>query len=94
MTHKEVSVQTEFGTLVAQVGLDTDFPEILVYLRKNSGPELMLAAITDNSILAHEGYEDNAELRIAVYSDTKSEDYSVGFVLKHSDIESDDAAWQ
>lgn len=85
----EVTVKTSFGTLVAQIGSDTEFPEVLVFLRKESGPELMLAAITDQSI---SGVED--VLRIAVYGNVAAEDYTNRFVLTKEDINSPTAMWQ
>lgn len=84
-----VEVKTSFGTLVAQIGCDTEFPEVLVFLRQENGQELMLVAITDQSL---SGVED--ELRIAVYSNTTMEDYTRCFTLTREDINSLDAMWQ
>lgn len=85
----EISVKTSFGALVAIVGGDDEFPEILVYLRKENGSELMLAAISDLSI---SGDED--AMRIAVYGETRDDDYSQRFLVPRGDIDSPEAMWQ
>lgn len=84
----EVVVKTAFGDLVAQVGRDDEYPEILVFLRNNDGAELMVAAITD--MQTSEAYD---ALRVAVYENAE-EDYSQAFRIRKADIESEDAAWQ
>jgi hypothetical protein len=86
-----ISVPTNFGTLVAQVGMDDTFPEILVYLRNENGNELMLAAVTDNTVLGAEN--DCYGLRIAVYGDPSYEDYTDYFTIGRSDLEADSAMW-
>lgn len=86
---KEITVKTSFGTLVACAGGDDQFPEILVFLRNENGNELMLCAVTDQSI---SGVED--VLRIAVYGDTKSEDYNQKVTIAREDVTDKDAWWE
>ena len=85
----EIRVETSFGTLVACIGGDEEFPEILVFLQNNYGNELMVCAITDQSIA---GVED--VLRVAVYGDTRADDYTQRIVLKREDILAPNAMWQ
>lgn len=85
----EISVATSFGTLVACTGGDKEFPEILVFLRSNDGNELMICAVTDQSI---SGVED--ALRVAVYGDTRAEDYTQRIALNREDILDENAMWQ
>ncbi len=89
----EITVETSFGTLVATVGGDEEYPEILVYLRRKKedtrNGELMLCAVTDNSVS-----EDEDVLRIAVYGDPQAEDYTERFVFTHEEVEDPKAMWQ
>lgn len=85
----EISVNTTFGKLVACVGGDPEFPEILISLRREDGAELSLGAVTDNSM---SGCED--ALRIAVYADPTADDYTDRFLLSHEDVNSKQAMWQ
>lgn len=84
----EVVVKTAFGDLVAAVGGDSEYPEILVFLRDDDGAELMVAAITD---IQTPGVYD--ALHVAIYENT-TENYSRAFRIAKKDIESEDAAWQ
>ena len=86
---REIIVKTTFGNLVACKGGDVEFPEILVFLRNGEGHELMLCAITDQSVA---GIEDT--LRIAVYGNPKVEDYTERMVLTRDDMAEDTAFWQ
>ncbi len=85
----EIAVKTSFGTLVAQLGSDSEYPEILVFLRNDNGQELMLSAVTDQSV---SGLEDT--LRIAVYGDTRMDDYNKKITLRRDDINAPNAMWQ
>jgi len=85
---KEISVATSIGTLVAQVGGDDEYPEILVSLRNGQGHELMLCAVSDLSV---SGDED--VLRVAVYGDARLEDYTDRFVFRREDVNATDALW-
>lgn len=62
---REIAVKTTFGDLVACEGGDVEFPEILIFLRNSDGQELMLCAITDQSIAGVE------ELLESLYMETR-----------------------
>lgn len=84
----EISVKTSFGDLVACVGGDDEFPEILVFLRNQDGNELSVAVVTDNSI---GGIED--VLRVAVYGDPREEDMTNRIVLTRDALNDPNAMW-
>lgn len=87
--NKEIVVKTAFGDLVAAVGCDLEYPEILVFLRNSHGHELMVAAITD--MQTPNVYD---ALRVAIYENTTTDDYSRAFRVGGDDIRNEDAMWQ
>lgn len=89
---KSISVDTAFGELCAVVGGDSEFPEILVYLKNEAGNELMLTAVTDNTVLGEDS--EVYGLRTAVYGDPCAEDYSDCFVMTHEQLNSPYAMWE
>ncbi len=85
---KELSVGTSFGTLAARVCADDECPEIFIFLRNEQGNELMLCVVSDLSAV-----EDEDILRLAVYGDTKAEDYTDRFLFRREDINDGKAMW-
>lgn len=87
----EASVVTSFGTLKAVPGEEPDIvPEIRVFLQREDGKQQTLALIGDMSIDS-DGDED--ALRIGIYADPFSEDFSSRILIHREKLISPDAFW-
>ena len=65
---KKISVQTPLGKLTAEIGGDPDYPEIFVYLKRENGVEIDLAAVSTNS--------NDDKLTAYLYEDTTRDSYT------------------
>ena len=66
----KISVQTDAGKLVAEVGGDPDYPEIFVYLEKPDGTEIDLAVVGQPS-------PESRDIRAGLYTDWTGETWEI-----------------